>query len=87
MRPVTDAIFERKVTSVPLPLIPFSEWFDKVELSAKNASGENIKRIPAIKLLDFLPSGEMQSEVGGFTPFAIGMAQRVSLTVKELGAP
>ncbi|KAG2347280.1 acetyl-CoA synthetase-like protein [Suillus weaverae] len=83
------------ITSVPLPLIPFSEWFAKVELSAKNASEADIKRIPAIKLLDFMrlmsrsdtairASGEMGSEVGGFTSFATGVAQRVSLTVKEL---
>ncbi|KAG2133352.1 putative aminoadipate reductase [Suillus clintonianus] len=95
MRPVADAIFDRKITSVPMPLIPFSEWFEKVELSAKNASEENIQRIPAIKLLDFMrvmsrsdiairASGDMRSEVGGITSFATGVAQRVSLTVKEL---
>ncbi|KAG1819054.1 uncharacterized protein BJ212DRAFT_1567944 [Suillus subaureus] len=95
MRPVADAIFERRITSVPLPLIPFSEWFEKVELGAKNASEANIKRIPAIKLLDFMrlmsrsdiairASGEMYSEVGGFASFATDVAQCVSLTVKEL---
>lgn len=93
MRPVADAIFERRITSVPLPLIPFLEWFEKVESSAKNASKANIKRIPAIKLLDFMRmmsrsdiairvSGEMHSEVVGFASFATGVAQRVSLTVQ-----
>ncbi|KAG2133342.1 putative aminoadipate reductase [Suillus clintonianus] len=95
MRPVADAIFERKITSVSLPFIPFSEWSEKVELSAKNPSEQNIQRIPAIKLLNYIrfisrsdiairASGEMRSDVGGFTSFATGVAQRVSLTVKEL---
>ncbi|KAG0702280.1 putative aminoadipate reductase [Suillus ampliporus] len=95
MRPVTDAIFERKVTSAPLPLIPFSEWLEKLESSAKNASQENIKRIPAIKLLEFMrfitrsdiairASGDMHSEVALVTQFATGVAQRVSPTMKEL---
>lgn len=48
MRPVADAIFERKITSAPLPLIPFSEWFEKVESSAKNASEANIKRVVSV---------------------------------------
>ncbi|KAG2103392.1 putative aminoadipate reductase [Suillus discolor] len=95
MRPVADAIFERKITSAPLPLIPFSEWFEKVESSAKNASEANIKRVPAIKLLDFMrsmsrsdiatrASGKMHLEVGGVTSFSTDVAQRVSPTVKEL---
>jgi len=29
-------------------------------------------------------TGEMSSEAGGFTPFATNVAQRVSLTMKEL---
>ncbi|KAG1900203.1 putative aminoadipate reductase [Suillus fuscotomentosus] len=95
MRPVADAISERKITSAPLPLVPFSEWFEKVESSAKNASEANIKRVPAIKLLNFMrsmsrsdiatrASGEMHLEVGGLTSFATVVAQRVSPTVKEL---
>ncbi|KAG2119415.1 putative aminoadipate reductase [Suillus clintonianus] len=94
MRPVAQAIAEHKITSVPLPLVPFSAWLEKLESSAKDASEETIKCIPAIKLLDFMrsitrsditirASGEM-SDVGGFTPFATDVAQRVSPTVKEL---
>jgi hypothetical protein len=45
MRPVADAIFEHKITSNLLPLIPFSEWFEKLESSAKDGSEENVKRI------------------------------------------
>ncbi|OAX35330.1 acetyl-CoA synthetase-like protein [Rhizopogon vinicolor AM-OR11-026] len=95
MRPVADAIFERKITGSPLPLVPFSEWLVKLESSTKGASEETIKRVPAIKLLDFMrfisrsdiairASGEMSLEAGGFTPFSTIVAQRVSPTVKEL---
>jgi hypothetical protein len=45
MQPVADAIFERKVTSDPLPLVPFSEWFAKLESSAKDVSEGNMKRV------------------------------------------
>jgi len=45
MRPVADAICDRKVTKDPLPLIPFSEWLEKLEASAKDVSEENMKRI------------------------------------------
>jgi len=45
MQPVADAIFKHKITSAPLPLIPFSEWFVKLKLSAKDTSEENMKRI------------------------------------------
>lgn len=45
MQPIADAMFERKITGVPLPLIPFSEWLEKLECSAKDMSEENIKRI------------------------------------------
>ncbi|KAG0703313.1 putative aminoadipate reductase [Suillus ampliporus] len=93
--PVADAIVKHNVTSDPLPLVPFSEWLEKLESSAKDLSEENIKRIPAIKLLDFMrfitrsdiairASGEMRSEAGGFTPFATSVAERVSPTMNEL---
>lgn len=45
MQPIADAIFERKISGVLLPLIPFSEWFEKLESSANDTSEENIKRI------------------------------------------
>ena len=48
MRPVADAIFERKITSSPLPLVPFSEWLEKLESSGKIASEENINRIVSV---------------------------------------
>jgi len=45
MQPVAEAIFKHKITSAPLPLVPFSEWLVKLESSAKNTSEENMKRI------------------------------------------
>jgi hypothetical protein len=68
---------------------------EKLESSAKDVREENIKRIPAIKLLGFMCSmtrsnitirafGEMPSEADDFTPFATDVAQHVSPTVKEL---
>ncbi|OAX39503.1 hypothetical protein K503DRAFT_689488, partial [Rhizopogon vinicolor AM-OR11-026] len=88
MHPIADAIFQRKITGVLLPLIPFSEWLEKLELSAENTSIENLKRIPAIKLIDFIRH-IAQSDIGGTPeaggiPFATGVAQRVSPTMKEL---
>ncbi|KAG1779119.1 putative aminoadipate reductase [Suillus placidus] len=92
---VADALVERKVTSYPLPLVSFPEWLGKLELSAKDLSEETMKRIPAIKLLNYMrsmarsdiairASGEMGSEAGGVTSFATAVAERVSPTMKEL---
>lgn len=45
MQPIADAVFERKISGALLPLVPFSEWFEKLESSANDTSEENIKRI------------------------------------------
>ncbi|KAG1790286.1 putative aminoadipate reductase [Suillus plorans] len=95
MQPIADALVERKVTSYPLPLVPFSEWLEKLESSAKDLSQENMERIPAIKLLNFMrsmtqsdiairASGKIGSEAGGMTLFTTVVAERVSPTMKEL---
>ncbi|KAG1853286.1 acetyl-CoA synthetase-like protein [Suillus tomentosus] len=95
MQPIADALVERKVTSYPLPPVPFSEWLEKLESNTKDLSEETMKRIPAIKLLNFMcsmarsdiairASGEMGSEAGGMTLFATAVAERVSPTMKEL---
>ncbi|KAG1799974.1 putative aminoadipate reductase, partial [Suillus variegatus] len=95
MQPITDALVERKVTNYPLPLVPFSEWLEKLESSAKDLSEETMERIPAIKLLNFMrsmarsdiairASGEMNSEAGGMTSFTTAVAERVSPTMREL---
>ncbi|KAG2366971.1 acetyl-CoA synthetase-like protein [Suillus spraguei] len=95
MQPIADALVEHKVTSDALPLVPFSEWLEKLELSAKDFNEETMKRIPAIKLLSFMrgmtqsdlairASGDMGSEAGGMNSFATAVAQRASPTMKEL---
>jgi thioester reductase-like protein/acyl-CoA synthetase (AMP-forming)/AMP-acid ligase II len=95
MQPIADAMVAHKVTSHPLPFVSFSEWFEKLELSAKDVSEETMKRIPGIKLLDFMramaqsdsvirASGEMGTEAGGLTLFATAVAERASPTMKEL---
>ncbi|KAG2068654.1 putative aminoadipate reductase [Suillus decipiens] len=95
MQPIADALAEHKVTSNPLPLVPFSEWLEKLELRAKDLSEETIRRIPAIKLLNFIrsmarsdiairASGDMGSEAGGMASFATVVAERVSPMMKEL---
>ncbi|KAG2145394.1 male sterility protein-domain-containing protein [Suillus bovinus] len=92
---IADALFERKITSYPLPLVPFSEWFEKLESSAKGLSKETLKRIPAIKLLNFLrfmarsdiairASGEMSCEAAGMISLTTAVAERISPTMKEL---
>jgi hypothetical protein len=45
MRPISGAIFKRKITGTPLPLVPFSEWLGKLESSAKGASKETMERV------------------------------------------
>jgi hypothetical protein len=45
MRSISDAICDLKLTRDPLPLVPYSEWFEKLKSSAKDMSKENIKRI------------------------------------------
>jgi hypothetical protein len=64
-------------------------------MAGQNISSLGLRFQPAIKLLDFMrfitrsdtalrASGDLSSEAGGFTPFATGVAQRVSPTVNEL---
>jgi len=48
MQPIADAMVAHKVTSHPLPFVSFSEWFEKLELSAKDVSEETMKRIVCV---------------------------------------
>ncbi|KAG2076578.1 hypothetical protein BDR04DRAFT_1068074 [Suillus decipiens] len=95
IEPIADALVERKATSHALPLVPFSEWLEKLELSAKDFNEETMERIPAIKLLNFMraltqadlairASGDMASEAAGMNSFTTTIAQRASPTMKEL---
>ncbi|KAG1870691.1 putative aminoadipate reductase [Suillus subalutaceus] len=92
---IANAMVEHKITSDPLPFVPFSEWLERLESSAKDVNEETMKRIPSIKLLDFMramgrsdvvirASGEMNTEAGGLTLFATAVAERASPTMREL---
>ncbi|KAG1798498.1 uncharacterized protein HD556DRAFT_1430829 [Suillus plorans] len=92
MQAIADALVERKVTSYPLPLVPFSKWLEKLESNAKDLSKE---RILAIKLLNSMrpiaqsdivtrASGEMGVEVAGMALCVTAVAERVSPTMREL---
>ncbi|KAH7913622.1 putative aminoadipate reductase [Hygrophoropsis aurantiaca] len=95
MQPVSYALSRQSVTGDILPLIPFKDWFASLETLAKDMNSENIRRIPAIKLLAFMRalaaadtsirgSGQRNAEAGGFTPFATEKARAVSPTMREL---
>ncbi|KAG1857908.1 hypothetical protein C8R48DRAFT_834945 [Suillus tomentosus] len=92
MQAIVDALVERKLISHPLPLVPFSEWLEKLESNAKDLSNECI---PAIKLLNFMrsiarsdistrASGKMGVEVAGMASCVTAVTERVSPTMKEL---
>ncbi|KAH7928011.1 putative aminoadipate reductase [Leucogyrophana mollusca] len=95
MKPVGDALLRKAVSSEAVPLVPFKEWFARLEARAQDTSEENIRRIPAIKLLAFMrvlagadtsirESGNKNAEAGGFTTFSTDKARAASLTMREL---
>ncbi|KAH7882112.1 putative aminoadipate reductase [Phlebopus sp. FC_14] len=95
MKPISDALYQKKLTKLPLPLLSFAEWLEMLEKYAAVPSEENIRRVPAIKLLNFIRSLTQEDvairqsnrpgqEAAGFTSFATDVAQKVSRTMKEL---
>ena len=48
VRDVRDALLEAKVGSEALPLVPFEEWFEKLEGRAKTADVHDISSIVSI---------------------------------------
>ncbi|KAH0833866.1 putative nonribosomal peptide synthetase [Lanmaoa asiatica] len=56
MQPISEVVYQKRLTSSPLPLIPFSRWVVRLNECAANTSEANIRRVPAIKLLDFMRS-------------------------------
>ncbi|KII90242.1 hypothetical protein PLICRDRAFT_40443 [Plicaturopsis crispa FD-325 SS-3] len=78
-----------------LPLSPFGQWFTKLEARAKNATEDDIKRIPAIKLLEFFralsstdkgirASGRTDVEAAGMAPLAIEKLRATSPSMATL---
>ncbi|TFK33802.1 acetyl-CoA synthetase-like protein [Crucibulum laeve] len=83
------------LTAGAIPFIPFREWFANLENHARNASQEDLKHIPAIKLLDFfrnmakaeddiLKEGRIDSESGGLAILRTNKMQSISSTLEEL---
>ncbi|KAF8438365.1 putative aminoadipate reductase [Boletus edulis BED1] len=54
MQPISEALYQKHLTSSRLPLIPFTEWVERLEEEAANTNEENAQRVPAVKLLGFL---------------------------------
>ncbi|CAL1704008.1 unnamed protein product [Somion occarium] len=47
-----------------LPIVSFPEWFAKLEAISKNASAEDLERIPALKLMPFFRSTAHENATG-----------------------
>jgi len=45
MKPISDALFAKRITKEPLPLIPAAEWYHTLEKHALNVSEEKMKRV------------------------------------------
>lgn len=45
MKPISDALFAKRITKEPLPLVPVAEWYHTLEKHALNASEEKMKRV------------------------------------------
>ncbi|KAF8955032.1 acetyl-CoA synthetase-like protein [Flammula alnicola] len=92
---INDGLVSEGVVSSKLPIVPVQEWFSLLESRATGAKDEDIKQIPAIKLLQFfqatsnadaaLRSGQRKgNESGGMAEFSTTKAQGISKTMKEL---
>ena len=79
-------------TELSVPLVPFSEWLQKLEQSGKNKTNnhvevEDMRRIPALRLLQFFRS--MSSKVGdsgtalGFPRLSCENAVQLSSTLSK----
>ncbi|KAF9232883.1 hypothetical protein BU15DRAFT_80708 [Melanogaster broomeanus] len=87
MKPISSALYQKNLTSEPLQLVPFDQWVTRLEKYAADASEATIRRVPAIKLLDFFralaqqdtmirQSGRPDAEAVGFTDLMTDTAQR-----------
>ncbi|KAF9223056.1 putative nonribosomal peptide synthetase [Gyrodon lividus] len=96
MSSVRDAILKQKsLRSEELSMIPFKDWFARLEKKAEGASSEDLVDIPAIKLLEFfrkIALGDQwartqtatHTEAGGITAFSTTKAQLVSKTMAQM---
>ncbi|KZP04184.1 hypothetical protein FIBSPDRAFT_767849, partial [Athelia psychrophila] len=77
-----------------LPLVPFKEWFERLERRSKGADADEMAKIPAIKLLEFFrgmsaadeamrKSGRTDHE-GGMASLSTSKSQSASKTMAEV---
>lgn len=45
MQPISEAVYQKHLTSSPLPLIPFAKWVERLERYTTNANEENIRQV------------------------------------------
>ncbi|KAJ7633420.1 acetyl-CoA synthetase-like protein [Mycena polygramma] len=81
-RPVSwDRIMSSMADTVQLPLIPFADWVQQLELRSAHATAKDIEDIPGIKLLDFFKA--TATDVGG-VEFSTLKAESMSDSMKLL---
>ncbi|KDR77645.1 hypothetical protein GALMADRAFT_1326492 [Galerina marginata CBS 339.88] len=91
---INGALVKERVSSA-LPVVSFREWFSLLEVRAAAGKADDLKNVPAIKLVDFfrkiadadfaLLSGENKgNESGGTAEFSTSKAQSISNTMKDL---
>ncbi|KAF9067129.1 putative aminoadipate reductase [Rhodocollybia butyracea] len=88
-------IREKQLESNALRVVPFKQWLAKIEDYGKAPTEEDLKNIPAIKLLDFF-SGQVSvdeslkkdglkgTESAGLTPLTTKNSQRLSARMRTL---
>ncbi|KAF9000302.1 hypothetical protein BDQ17DRAFT_1427302 [Cyathus striatus] len=78
-----------------LAFVPFHDWVSRLEERSNNISEDNLRKLPAIKVLDFFrkiaygnkelhANGTKSMESGGLTAFATDKARRFSPTLRGL---
>ncbi|KAF8835574.1 putative aminoadipate reductase [Paxillus ammoniavirescens] len=95
MKPISSTLYQKNLTSELLPLVPFDQWVSSLEKCAADTSEDNIRLVPAIKLLNFMrslaqgdiatrQSDRSDAEAVGFTELATDVARAVSKTMRNL---
>ncbi|KZP17473.1 putative aminoadipate reductase [Athelia psychrophila] len=91
---VANALHRARVADHCLPLVPFKEWFERLERRSKGADADEMEKIPAIKLLEFFrgisaadeamrKSGRTDHE-GGMASLSTSKSQSASKTMAEV---
>ncbi|KZP28667.1 putative aminoadipate reductase [Athelia psychrophila] len=91
---VANALHRAGVAEHCLPLIPFKEWFERLEQRSKGANADEMAKIPAIKLMEFFrgmsiadeamrQSGQTDRE-GGMSSLSTSKSQASSKTMAKV---